>query len=279
MGESWAAVPTHLMNKPEWRALSNDAKWLWMAARLYAADIESDGLLEDYVLPALMLSARVTTAPDVLFSELVSNGWWEHFDGGWQDVHFLDQNASHDEREHKRILAAARKRKQRLHNLSRVKERQVTRDEADVSRVTKADVTQQEIEEEIHIEAEAQDALTDAYASLTLSQPPSRPEHVQNGAFNAMHDAGRAQRIEEILDGTVSSCRFLTPKAKDRWRGFITQIVVGLAARNEISESLVRRRARDFFLMRECVRLGDSSQARHLREHMLKAVPKSRRHA
>jgi hypothetical protein len=97
-------------------------------------------------------------------------------------------------------------------------------------------------------------------------------ERALNGSVNPTTDAGRAERIEEILDVAVRSCSYLTPKAKVRWRGFTTTIVVELVARTEISESLVRRRAREFFLQQVWVDLGDSSQASHLREHMLKSV-------
>lgn len=100
--ESWAAVPTRLMTRPEYRALSSDAKQLWLACRLHAAEVESDGMIEDDELPRLVLLARVTTAPDVLFAELVTYGWWQHIDGGWLDVQFLDVNTSHAKREQRR---------------------------------------------------------------------------------------------------------------------------------------------------------------------------------
>jgi hypothetical protein len=80
----------------------------------------------------------------------------------------------------------------------------------------------------------------------------------------------RAHDIERTFGTTLRSCQYFRGKARERWEFHVPDLIVELVSRNDLSESTIRRRAREFFCNAYWVSLGDSSQARHLREYMLK---------
>ncbi len=109
----WAAVETNVLTSPEGRRLSASAKLLWLAGRLHCGEFETNGLIERSAIPLLMYASGATDAAEDLVAELVKVEWWHDTEGGWEDVGFLRSNPSHESRERRREVDAAKKQRQR----------------------------------------------------------------------------------------------------------------------------------------------------------------------
>jgi hypothetical protein len=112
--------------------------------------------------------------------------------------------------------------------------------------------------------------LGDTAAEVALSTNG----HLHVHATTAVLDGGRNARIHQMLIAVLSSSGLLTPAVRQRWRVHIDQLTPEVAARSEISESLVGRRARDFFIRETWARTGNAQEGAHLRARMLRSVAK-----
>jgi hypothetical protein len=257
---SWVAVDTTLMDAPEWRALSNDAKLLWLAGRTLAGAVESDGFIEDAALPLLMYRAR-PKAMDSCIAELVNNAWWRKVSGGWRDARFLsDGNASHEKRLKKKQLAAERKRRWEERKNRRNASQNASQNGSPERVLERSSERRIEVEEEIKEEVE--NSFSSTPSSLST----------KNGFEQLQITRERTAIIREAFEEAIDRSPLPRDTVKQRWRYIVDDVLPELVARRDISESLVKRRAADFFTHIEWSRLGDSAQGRHLREHMLRRV-------
>jgi len=92
-------------------------------------------------------------------------------------------------------------------------------------------------------------------------------------------DIQRPTRVRMILTAAVASCSSCRRPVKDRWLAHVKDLSHDLAARDDLSESTIRRRVTEFFATQFWCHLGDSAQAKHLRDHVLKPVRPAKKKA
>jgi hypothetical protein len=82
-------------------------------------------------------------------------------------------------------------------------------------------------------------------------------------------DSERRERIQQVLVAAIHEFA-QKPTVTQRWLAYAAQLSEELAPRADLSESLVKRRARDFFRVSEWSRLGDPQQAEQLRVYLVR---------
>jgi len=92
----------------------------------------------------------------------------------------------------------------------------------------------------------------------------------------ALHDLDRHDRVHKALVYQVDDCRYFKGQARQRWLAVVGQLAIDATAREDLSESTIGRRARDFFVNEHWVNLGNDKQVRYFRQVMLKAIQKRR---
>ncbi|MFI5282491.1 MAG: hypothetical protein ACHQ0J_05115 [Candidatus Dormibacterales bacterium] len=114
-------------------------------------------------------------------------------------------------------------------------------------------------------------------ATATALAPSSShvQTHLQNGANVGRTDweEERLRTIRQLLETAMERSRFAvhrTPKARDRWSKFFGAFSAELA-QCELSESLIKRRAQDFFCEQVWSRLGDEADRERLRRRMFES--------
>lgn len=93
--------------------LPRGIRLLWVEGLSYCGQHLTDGLIPRHSLN------RITDEPEPLeaAAQLVGAGLWEEVEAGWQMVGYLDHQWSRDKIEQAKAYAAARKERNRLHNL------------------------------------------------------------------------------------------------------------------------------------------------------------------
>jgi len=263
---SWGAVSTKIFSEPVFRQLPTPThKLLWLAGRLHCAEFETNGLIEIAALPLLAFEVGIEAAQaQQMALGLLECGLWARHPRGWHDATFLDQNPSHEVRERARERDRLKKRKRRSlgdgpggwPGGSPLGEGPGGVPEAQVQN------------------RDSTDTATETHRLPMSSTSPSdsaEPERSMNGHFPLENgDQRRRERIHQVLIAAISEGnQRRTPKARLRWFAHASELSQELA-QSDLPESLLRRRALDFFRVEVWSSLGDSQQAGNLRARLLK---------
>lgn len=175
MSTAWGKIHGDLWKHRKFRSLPKEARAAWTMALSYSIAQGTFGLIEDYMLAALEI-----TAEDV--SNLLSNGLWDEVEGGYV---FHDWDEHQTSREHAEKVSRVRSEAGRKGGLKR-QEKPVTSENkqngSNLLSKTEANAkqagskTQAEIEIEIEIEKEKE---------LTPLPPRSKRAGVYPDAFEA----------------------------------------------------------------------------------------------
>ena len=103
---TWVKVYDTLRGHPKSLKAGDRAMWLYVCGLSYANEQETDGFIDRAALPAVAPGVK---APEKLAETLVSVGYWDLTEDGWQIHDYLDVQRSADEIRARRARDAERK--------------------------------------------------------------------------------------------------------------------------------------------------------------------------
>jgi hypothetical protein len=275
---SWAAINTRILTNPAIRQLPSPShKLLWLSGRLHCAEFETDGLIETSALPLLAFTVGIDVdqARQMVLG-LQECGLWKPCSQGWLDVTFSDENPTHEARERGRARDRSKKQKRRTQPIA----------PGDTLGGHPGGTAPGDNPGEVHgaqiqIQRQPQGLRHSPLTVLTHSGSPLSGAAAEVARFSngqgkfhvTTTDVDPHARIYGMLTEALDAGKLLRKSdAVQRWVRHIDQLTPELAARTDISESTLRRRAREFFQTAEWIRRGDSQEADWFRRHMLKPV-------